>query len=151
VGEFKFSKSRPEIKDAFFSAVKPFDFRVRAIVVEKDLIYSRRLRASKESFYSFFVKSMLKFDNGLLKGAKVVVDGSGDREFRQELGSYLRRHCGPGAIKDVRFADSANDRLIQLADMCAGAIARSYKRERSDAGRWRVMLETKIDDVWDFQ
>ena len=94
---------------------------------------------------------MLKFDNGLLKGAKVVVDGSGDREFRQELGSYLRRHCGPGAIKDVRFADSANDRLIQLADMCAGAIARSYKRERSDAGRWRVMLETKIDDVWDFQ
>lgn len=150
-GELKFSKSRAEVRDSFFAAVRPFDFRVRAIVVKKELIYSRTLRMDKESFYSFFVKSMLKFDGGLLRGARVVIDGSGDREFRQELGAYLRRHCGAGAIKHVRFADSANDRLIQLADMCAGAIARSYKRDRSDADRWRDMLAPKIDDVWEFR
>ena len=150
-GELKFSKSRPEVRDAFFAAVRPFNFRIRAIVVQKEIIYSRRLRTDKESFYSFFVKSMLKFDGGLLRGAKVVIDSSGDREFRQELGAYLRRHCGDGAVKHVRFANSANDRLIQLADMCAGAIARSYKRERSDADRWRQMLLPKIEDVWEFR
>ncbi|MGJ0452113.1 MAG: DUF3800 domain-containing protein [Methylocystis sp.] len=64
---------------------------------------------------------------------------------------YLHRHCASGAIKDIRFANSSNDRLIQLVDMCAGAIARSYKRERSDARRWRDMLGPKIEDVWEFR
>jgi hypothetical protein len=32
-GEFKFSGSRPEIRDAFFKAILSFDFCVRAIVV----------------------------------------------------------------------------------------------------------------------
>jgi hypothetical protein len=148
--EFKFSKCRPEIRDAFFQAVMPFDFCVRAIVVQKDRIYSKHLRAQKESFYSFFVKSMLKFDNGLLQGARVIIDGSGDREFKKELGTYLRRHTGDGAVRDVRFNDSNNDRLVQLADMCAGAIARSYKTDRSDARRWREMVAKKTEDVWDF-
>lgn len=148
--EFKFSKSRPEVRDAFFGAVQPYEFVVRAIVVEKDRIYSQRLRTDKESFYKFFVKSMLRFDNGLLQGAKVIIDGNGDREFRQELGTYLRRHCGPGVIKDVRFKESERDRLVQLADMCAGAIARSFKADREDRHRWRNMLGRKVEDVWRF-
>jgi len=150
-GEYKFSKSRPEIRDAFFACVNQFDFKVRAIVVEKEKIYSGRLRSDKESFYSFFVKSMLKFDNGLLKNAKVIIDGSGDKEFKKELGAYLRRHTGDGAIRQIAFSNSANDRLIQLADMCAGAIARSYKRDKDDASQWRTMLGRKIEDVWDFR
>jgi hypothetical protein len=92
---------------------------------------------------------MLKFDNGLLRGASVVIDGSGDKEFKKELGAYLRRHLDRGALKKVRFADSKSDRMIQLADMCAGAIARSYKK-RDDSHRWLNMLHAKIQDVWNF-
>jgi Protein of unknown function (DUF3800) len=150
-GEFKFSGSRPEVRDAFFRAVLKFDFRVRAIVVKKERIYSAKLRSDKEAFYSFFVKSMLKFDDGLLKNATVVIDGSGDRSFKRELGSYLRRHLGAGRIKVIRFSNSASDRLVQLADMCTGAIARSYRADRTDATQWRKMLEPKIDDVWPFK
>jgi len=149
--EFKFSKSRPEIRDAFFEAVAPYDFCVRAIVIRKEDIYSRKLRTDKASFYSFFVKSMLKFDNGLLKNAKVVIDGSGERSFRNELAAYLRKHTGDGAVKKVIFSDSKNDRLVQLADMCVGAIARSYSPEKKDACRWRQMLNPKIEDIWNFR
>ena len=39
--EFKFNKCRDDIRDAFFEAVRPFDFCVREIVVQKELIYSR--------------------------------------------------------------------------------------------------------------
>src|SRR5215471_11887152 len=88
--EFKFSKCRDEVRDAFFEVVRPFDFCVRAIVVQKKLIYSPHLRSQKEAFYAFFVKSMLKFDDGLLKQARIVIDGSGDRTFRSELGAYFR-------------------------------------------------------------
>jgi hypothetical protein len=149
--EFKFSKSRGEVRDAFFRAVMPYDFCVRAIVVEKSKLYSPRLRTVKESFYSFFVKSMLSHDGGLLCDAKVIIDGSGERAFRQELGTYLRRYTGSGAVRKVVFKDSEQDRLVQLADMCAGAIGRSYRNERSDAQRWHQILGPKIENIWPFR
>ena len=94
---------------------------------------------------------MLSFDRGLLQGTTVIIDGSGDRTFKRELKSYLRKRLEPGALKDVRFSNSQSDRLVQLADMCAGAIARSYKEDRDFAGRWREMLRHKTDDVWEFR
>jgi hypothetical protein len=148
--EFKFSKCRPEVRDAFFEAVHPFEFNVRAIVVQKARIHSTHLKSEKEAFYSFFVKSMLKFDEGLLEAARVIIDGSGDRDFKREMGAYFRRHLGKGKVKSIQFSNSAGDRLVQLADMCAGAIARSYKNERSDRNRWRDMLGQKIEHVWEF-
>jgi hypothetical protein len=149
--EFKFSKCRSEVRDAFFQAVRAFDFCVRAIVVQKKLIYSPHLRSEKEAFYAFFVKSMLKFDDGLLKEARIVIDGSGDRIFRSELDAYFRRYLGRGKVKSIRFRDSQSAPLVQLADMCAGAIARSFKAGRDDRDRWRAMLAPKIEDVWIFR
>jgi hypothetical protein len=148
--EFKFNKCRPEVRDAFFNSVAPFGFCVRAIVVEKEKIYSPHLRTNKEAFYSFFVRSMLKFDNGLIQAAKVVIDGSADRQFKKELAGYFRRSLAPGRIEKLSFQNSQGDRLVQLADMCAGAIARSYRNDREDAGRWRGILRPKIEDVWEF-
>jgi hypothetical protein len=83
--------------------------------------------------------------------AKVIIDGSGDREFRQTLSTAIRRKVREGAVRDCRFSDSKTDPLIQLADMCAGAIARSFRADRRDAHRWRDMLRARIDDVWRFR
>lgn len=150
-GEFKFSKSRDEVRDRFFRAVGPAPFRVRAIVVEKAVIRSAHLQTDKESFYEFFVKQMLRHDNGRLTNAKVIIDGSGDREFRQKLSAAIRHKVRDGAVRGCRFSDSKTDPLIQLADMCAGAIARSFRTDRRDAHRWRDMLRPRVDDVWRFQ
>ena len=149
-GEFKFSKCSGHVRDAFFEVVRHCPFRVRAIVVRKEVIYSDRLRTSKEGFYQYFVHGMLKHDNGTLAGARVVIDGSGDREFRKRLNSALRQRLRAGAIRAVSFKDSRSDNLVQLADMCAGAIARSYRKDRDDPLRWRNMLAPHINDVWDF-
>lgn len=149
--EFKFSKAHANVRDGFFEAIRGCNFRVRALVVQKELIRSGRLRSRKEEFYQFFVKSMLKFDNGLLRDARVVIDGSGERSFRQDLKAHLRRDTAPGAIQDVRLKASHGDPLIQLADMCVGAVARSYREDRADADRWRKMLRPRLDDVWEFK
>lgn len=149
--EFKFSKSRDAVRDGFFEAVLGCDFRVRVLVVQKELIRSGRLRTSKEEFYQFFVKTMLKFDDGLLHDARVVIDGSGERTFRRDLKRHLTRHTAPGAIRDVRLKASHGDPLVQLADMCVGAVARSYRDDRADQHRWRDMLRPKLDDVWEFR
>jgi len=149
--EFKFNKCSDEIRDLFFDAVRRCPFKVRAIVVRKEVIYSPRLKADKDRFYEYFVKAMMSFDNGILSDARVVIDGSGDREFRQNLNAALRRRLGGGAIRDVRFKNSKNDVLVQLADMCAGAIARSYRDDRRNKDRWRKLLAPRINDVWEFR
>jgi hypothetical protein len=149
--EFKFSKCSDEVRDLFFEAVRPCPFQLRAIVVQKSRIYSGILKSDKERFYEYFVKSVLQHDGGVLKNAVVVIDGSGDRDFRRRLSSALRRRVGADAVRDVKFKKSHADLLVQLADMCAGAIARSYRTERQNRFRWRSMLSTQIRDVWEFK
>ncbi len=64
----------------------------------------------------------------------------------------MRRELGPEKIRDLRMSDSKRDPLIQLADMCVGAIARSYRGESRDhATRWSEMLAPRIDNVWPFR
>ncbi len=149
--EFKFSKCSDEVRDLFFDCVCQHSFIVRAIVVRKDVIHSPRLRANKDTFYEYFVKNMMKNDSGILKNARIIIDGSGDKAFRQNLNSALRRHTSDGAVKDVRFKDSKSDVMVQLADMCVGAIARYYRNDRSDCDRWRERLKRHVDDIWDFR
>jgi hypothetical protein len=94
---------------------------------------------------------MLKFENGLLEDTRIVIDGSGDRVFRRELEAYLRHHLGRGKVRSIRFRNSESDHLVQLADMCTGAIARSFRTDKDDPHRWRKMLGAKLQDVWPFR
>lgn len=148
--EFKFNRCRTDLRDIFFQAVKGCPFIVRAVVVSKANIRSAHLKDDKEDFYRFFLRQMMNWDGGILQDAVVVIDGSGDRQFREMLASSLRKHLGR-RIKKLRFSESHRDILIQLADMCVGAIARSYRQDRIDAERWRKMLKPRISDVWDFK
>lgn len=150
--EFKFCKSREDIKLGFLETVAPFGFRVRALVVNKRLIRSDELRRNKESFYAYFIKSALKYHGGEIADAKIRIDGSGDRTFRREFVSYLRRELNQagvgGVIQDVKFVDSRENVLIQLADMVAGAIHRRYSKEEP---QFRDIVAVKITDEWQFQ
>lgn len=148
--EFKFNGSSNAVRDGFFQAVRDCPFIVRAVVVHKGLIRSPHLRVDKEDFYRFFIRQMLTNDGDTLTDAKVVIDGSGDREFRRMLRTSLRRQAG-ARVKSISFSNSKNDLLVQLADMCVGAIARSYRTDRPDRWRWRHMLHPRIGDVWIFQ
>jgi hypothetical protein len=148
--EFKFSKSSDATRDAFFQAVVPCPFRVRALIVRKELIYSPLLRQDHKSFYRYFVKMLMKHDNGILQAADVRIDGSGSQEFRQTLGNYLRDGLDR-RISNVRMSDSAADPLVQLADMCIGAITRPERSAREDSDRWLKMLAPRIANIWRFR
>lgn len=149
--EFKFSDSRDAVRDELFRRVSNQRFDVMAIVIHKPSVYSAHLRENKERFYNYFVKTLVKYNAATLSSADVRIDGSGDRVFRRELNTYLRRESPAGLVKSLRFVESHRDPLIQLADMCAGAIARSYRSDRSDAHRWRKMLAPRIRNVWEFK
>ena len=148
--EFRFSKCRDAVRDGFFAGVVSCPFKVRALVVQKERIHSPLLRSSDDAFYSFFAKLLLRHDQGLLKDAKVRIDGSGDREFQRSLKTYLRKQLGEQKLQEVRLVDSKRDLLVQLADMCVGAVARAY-RDKENGRRWLQMLKPRIQDVWEFE
>lgn len=151
--EFKFSKTHPTIKDKFFDEICQYHFEIRALAVDKRNIYSQKLRNNTDSFYNYFVKTLMQYDNDVLRDASIKIDGSGDKEFKKALNTYLRKNIGEHKIKKFKFTDSKKDNLIQLADMVVGAIARSYSNTRKDANRWLNVLKIKgkIKNIWDFK
>jgi hypothetical protein len=148
--EFKFNKCRSELRDSFFDAVADCRFRVRAIVVRKEAIRSARLRNNPDSFYRFFLKSVMRFDARILAGAKVIIDGSGDREFKRKLSAHIRQHLGRDSVSEVKLKNSRSEPLLQLADMCVGPIARAYRSDKKSTARWSAYLSDRIDDLWEF-
>jgi len=152
--EFKFAKSKDVIKRGFLQTVVNFDFRVRTIVVDKEVITSEELKNSKDSFYNYFIKQVLLHDKGTLSNARIRLDGHGDRLFRRNLTTYLRRELNGSnrtIMKNLRLVDSKKDVLIQMADMVAGAIRRSYDDSKSVNKEYRKIIEEKIENCWEFK
>ena len=151
--EFKFSKCCNQFRIDFLSRVATHRFRVRAIVMRKDAIYSEELRRSKETFYSYSIRMVLQHSFGTIQKARLRMDGHGDRQFRRELLAYLRKQLqadgeGTKILGDLRIVDSKSNVLIQLADMVAGTIRSFAEEEKEDASKYRKIIEKRIENVW---
>jgi hypothetical protein len=152
--EFKFAKSRNEIRKKFLETIAPFSFTVRALVVDKQNIYSPKLRHDKNSFYSYSIKSVLKFSGGTITNAKIRIDGSGDRIFRKTFAAYLRKELNGHErkiMRDCKLIDSHSSVLIQMADMVAGAIRRSYEVADTASLALKNIIAVHIEDEWQFK
>jgi len=152
--EFKFFKSRREVREKFLQTINQFDFRVRCLVVNKKLIKSDNLKNNKNSFYSFAIKTVLKYNENSILNARIRIDGSGDRVFRKNFLSYLRKQLNTKEkciMKNCKFVDSKKDGLIQMADMVAGSIRRFYDDSVNDAQIYKKIFVKHIEDEWLFK
>lgn len=60
--EFKFNGSNYQTRIAFLKKVNKFKFRVRSLIVDKTKITSGQLKNDKQSFYSYFIKTVLRYN-----------------------------------------------------------------------------------------
>ncbi|PIQ68034.1 MAG: hypothetical protein COV91_06155 [Candidatus Taylorbacteria bacterium CG11_big_fil_rev_8_21_14_0_20_46_11] len=151
--EFKFFKSKHTVRERFLQTVSRFQFRARCLVVDKQKIHSEELRNNKNSFYSYIIKMVLKHSDGSIFDAKVKVDGSGDRVFRRNFLTYLRKELNTDEKKIMshcRLVDSKSNVLIQMADMIAGTIRRSYDTDKKDGVVLKNIIKKHIHDEWQF-
>lgn len=149
--EFKYANSKDKIRKQFLKAIAGFEFRIRTIVVDKNYIYSREMQNKKETFYAYFIKSVIQHSNSTIQNAKIKIDGSGDRAFKKQFQTYLRKQLNNGDLKimkNCKFVDSKNNVLIQATDMIAGFIRR--KHELEDKEPYKV-IQSKIEDEWLFR
>ncbi|MCL4365788.1 DUF3800 domain-containing protein [Patescibacteria group bacterium] len=151
--EFKFNKMDRKFKDKFIETVMSFKFRIRAIVERKEVIYSPRLRNYKENFYNYIIMQVLKQSKRIIKKAKLKFDKRGEQSLRDQLRVYLSRELdnkNNNIFNDLKFVDSRQNTLIQLADVVAGSINYFY------TGKSKVYLELfrkagSVEDIWDFK
>lgn len=148
VDEFKFSKLPGAKREAFFDAVIPYSFFYFGIAIRKGKLHGKGFQF-KESFYKYACSLVFENAKPYLKDAIVVIDGSGTREFKQQLDSYLRRKTGSGVIRKLKIQSSHNNNLIQLADMVVGAIHRSLlNKPDREVYRRRISSKEMSVQVW---
>ncbi|MBU1159767.1 DUF3800 domain-containing protein [Patescibacteria group bacterium] len=124
------------------------------MIIDKGLIRSDELKRNKNSFYSYAIKTALKHSNNSILNAKIKIDGSGDRTFRKNFLSYLRRQLNSKEkriIKNCKLVSSRGNVLIQMADMIAGSARRSCDKSKTDARIYKNIIKRHIDDEWSFK
>lgn len=140
--EFKFNKLKGTFREAFLSAVAGLGWFYFSIVINKRKLTGPGFKF-KESFYKYACGLVFENAKPYLDRATVVIDGSGSREFRRQLGSYLRKRVNEQQesrhIAKVKLQDSRENNLVQMADMVCGAVARSYS-EKDDAKTYRQLV-----------
>lgn len=142
--EFHFNKNKRSIRRTFMEVIAPYNFWYLGIVINKHKLFGKGFQY-KESFYKYATSLVFENAKRSLENAIVVLDGTGSRDFRIQMRSYLRKRIneerGPvKRIREVKIQSSRNNNLLQLADMVAGAIARSYRREKDDSTLYRGII-----------
>ncbi len=134
--EFKYSKCKDTHKDRFFEEIAEAKFRVRAIILDKELLWSDRLLAQPGHLKNELIFQLMSSHFGTIDDAKLVIDGQDTRAFEiSDRDHFMARVNGrtPGTLREVEFADSAKNGLVQLADMVAGAIRRRVETGEAKA------------------
>jgi len=142
-GEFHFNSLSGVDRRRFLQSVAQCNFIYFGIVINKEKLTGKGFNY-KESFYKYTCGLVFENAKAHLNNAIVVIDGSGSRDFRKQLGAYLRKRVsddsGSCLIKKVKIQDSRGNNLLQLADMICGALARSYSKKR-DARTCRTLIK----------
>ncbi len=151
--EFKFNKTSKDIRLKFLNEIKDCKFRVRAIIADKSIIRSSELRTNKNKFYNYMIKEVLFKSEGKIKDGRIRLDGHEDRAYKKAATTYFRQQANPGGavIKDMKFVNSKNDNLIQLADMVAGSILRTTQANKTDSKIYLNTIIKRKDSLWYFK
>lgn len=145
--EFHFVENKHRHRVSFLEAVQPYDWFYLSIVIDKSKLYGPGFRF-RSPFYKYTCSLVFENAKPYLDEATVLVDGSGSREFRRQLESYLKRKINDNEsdrrfIKKVKVQSAAVNNLLQLADMVSGAVHRSYKGGKEENMSYRKLISPR--------
>ena len=153
--EFHFAKNSKNIREEFLKAVTPYPFFYHIFALDKDPSKLHGLGFDdKETTYKFTALRTFENAKPYLDYARVVIDESGDRKFRDELATYLRRRVrdreGRGLIRGVKTQRSRNNNLLQLADYVAGISNRTVlgRRDGIDLRSRYLAAHELTSQIW---
>lgn len=141
--EFKFAKTRKELIVGLINSILNFDFKSYIVVLDKKTVDLSKLPKDPLPIYKNVLDELLnKIGN---TNQIITIDGKFSKKYGMKIRVSLRQSLRSKGVVDtkIRFVDSRKDSLIQLADIIAGSVARSYK-DKSDAELYKKLLSDKI-------
>ncbi|PIQ14548.1 MAG: hypothetical protein COW67_13180 [Flavobacteriales bacterium CG18_big_fil_WC_8_21_14_2_50_32_9] len=149
--EFHFKENSNKIREQFIKAVTKYEFFYYSIVINKKNIYSENLSSNKDSFYKYTCSLVFENAKDKLDNAIVLIDESGNNDFRKSLSNYLKKRMNDyerKVIKKVKMQKSHTNNLLQLADYIAGIINRSVLGK--DENEFRKMISEReiLVQIW---
>ncbi|MFH0988029.1 MAG: hypothetical protein V1763_01520 [Parcubacteria group bacterium] len=138
---FHFKRNSDRARRSFLTAIAPYSFFYYGIVINKDpkKLWGEGFR-NKESFYKYACGLVFENAKEKLVKATVVIDESGNFDFKCQLAKYLWRKTERGAIAKVKMQCSTRNNLLQLADYVASVIARSVQNRKKWADEYRKII-----------
>lgn len=132
--EFKFNKLRHLERLLFLQAIAEVNFEIVSIVYNKRKlapIYSQL----RSKFYTYAISQLLLSFANQLSNARVVIDGSKEKDYTKYFSATIRQTLESNTtsrlVQRVKFADSRNNDLIQLADTVVGSIRYYYSHQKN--------------------
>lgn len=148
--ELKFSKlTEAERVEALQVAAK-FQFKIRSVIFDKVRMNELQLQHFKKNYYQYAIRSMLDRPGTDLSNSILKIDTFGEDYYRDNLLNYFSEHvCDPNDDSKCQliFQDSKFDVLIQLADLVAGALRKSFEITQDDAMIYRDVIEAHEEDI----
>jgi len=86
-----------------------------------------------------------------LSEPNIIIDGVTDKKHIQNTRTYLRQALGQQGVGKCKigFVDSRKNVVVQLADIVAGSIARSFDKKKTDYKDYLELLEPKIKGIYE--
>ena len=116
--EFKYHKTKDEVKRLFLNAMLVEDYTPYCLVAKKAKLRYRLIYTDCLEQLIAYVRQNIKEDMVLLS---IIVDGQIGKAHMQEIKRVIRSKVKNTSIQ-VRDSNSKNDDLIQLADMVSGLV-----------------------------
>jgi Protein of unknown function (DUF3800) len=145
--EFKFARLDHEERLKILRVLAAEDWTARVLVVNKQRLQAPGIR-SRDGFFKYLIGTALTIDFDDIVQARLVVDQAFKSKAKQaDLATYIMRGLNAEAaarvkrIKGIVYQESHRAPMLQVADLVAGAVARSY--ERGD-GQYRIIITRKI-------
>ncbi len=121
--ELHFNKESFNLKKKFFKHLPRNRFYIK---------YST-YKNNKLSNIDLMIKSFVE-NPTLIENSIIFIDGSKNRKHNRRIINYIKKElkeCNV-KVKSIKYIDSKNSNLIQLADMCAGCIRRKFDKNSKE-------------------
>lgn len=140
--EYKFRKTKKDYIKQVLHLVVQYDFAIYAVVINKAKFSSMPKNLYNNSISELFALIPLK-------NASIKIDGHKGTNYTKRAISQMRKNSGvsAGKIAEIKFADSKENVLIQLADLAAGSIFRSTQTNKADHADYIAILGKHIAEV----
>lgn len=136
--ELKFTKTSHTRRLDFLQFIATEELETISVVLDK-----RELNANGSRTTQLNMLRLLLLESAdEISAAKVFLDGQGSKSHLYVLRSGLRRfsNSSDANIRELKFADSSKNVLIQLADMVAGAIHKSFEGNKPQDQEYVIRL-----------